>query len=298
MCRTVPDGHGARSRTVKRGRPGATAALPVTTAVTAARPRPLSLPFKSALLAGAAAMVVGSYDARAVESQAEVQINLCSTPAQVIGALKLAEKGKSTTVWLFDSPALALNQAGLRLRLREQGKTSELTLKVAGQNCATVASTLLQPDGKCEADLHGDALDDVVSLTRRLDARGRAALLAPDARRGAPLVGALATTLDARQRTLLAKQRGVAAGAALLPQDIARLGPSTVRAYRGTDRAYEVEVWSLPGGQQFVELSDKVRRDAALARRAELTGQLTAAGVVICPDQDSQARNKLELLAH
>jgi hypothetical protein len=256
----------------------------------------MSLRFKFALLAGAAA-VVGPHAARATESRAEIQINLCSTPAQVVGALQLAEKGKSTTVWLFDSPALTLNQAGLRLRLREQGKGSELTLKVAGQNCATVESAVLRPDGKCEADLHGDALDDVISLTRRLDAQGRATLLAPEVRRGPPLVEALKATLDPRQRTMLAGQRGVAGGAAVLPQDIARLGPSTVRAYRSASQAYAVEVWTLPGRQQFVELSEKVPRDAALARRADLMRQVTAAGIAICPDQDSQAKNKLAILA-
>ncbi len=83
----------------------------------------------------------------------------------------------------------------------------------------------------------------------------------------------------------------------MLPADIARLGPSTVRAYRGADRAYEVEVWTLPGGQQFVELSDKVQRGGALARRAELVQQVAAAGIAVCPDQDSQARNKLLILA-
>lgn len=257
----------------------------------------MSLHFKIALLAGTVATAVGSHEARAVESQAEIQINLCSPPAQVINALKLAKKGKSTTVWLFDSPALTLNQSGLRLRLREQGEGSELTLKVAGQNCATVDGALLQPDGKCEADLHGGALDDVVSLTRRLDPHGRAALLAPGARRGKPLVDALNATLDPRQRAMLASQRGVAGGAAILPDDIARLGPSTLHAYRGKSSAYEVEVWTLPGGQQFVELSDKVQRNAAMARRAELMRQLEAASIAVCPDQDSQARNKLSILA-
>jgi len=265
--------------------------------VIAARHHSVLSQVKLALLAGAAAAVAGSHEARAAESTAEIQVNLCSPPAQVIDALQLTEKGKSTTVWLFDSPTLTLNQAGLRLRLRVQGKSSELTLKAAGQDCVTVDSALLDPDGKCEADLHGDALDDVVSLNRRLDAQGRATLLAPDARRGAPLVEALKSTLDPRQRTMLSKQRGVTGGVATLPVDIARFGPSTVRAYRGANRSYEVEVWTLPGGQKFVELSDKVQRDVALVRRAELMRQVTAAAIAVCPDQDSQARKKLAILA-
>ena len=95
---------------------------------------------------------------------------------------------------------------------------------------------------------------------------------------------------------MLAAQRSVAGDSALLPNDIARLGPSTVRAYRGRTGSFVVEVWTLPGGQQFVELSEKVRREEALTRRAELTAKVGAAGVVVCPDQDSQARKKLEIL--
>ena len=235
-------------------------------------------------------------DARSAESRAEVQINLCSAPTRVISALGLVEKGKPTTVWLFDSPALELNRQGLRLRLRQQGKGSELTLKSAGQNCTQVDAALLKPDGKCEADLHGDSLEDVVSLTRRLDRQEHGGLLAPGASRGAVLAKTLVSTLAPNQRTMLAAQRGVAGDSALLPDAIARLGPSTVRAYRGRKGSFVVEVWTLPGGQQFVELSEKVRREEALARRAELTSTVGAAGVAICPDQDSQARKKLEIL--
>ena len=249
------------------------------------------------LLLGTFAAAHFAHEARAVDFQAEIQINLCSAPGQVIRALQLSKKGKATTVWLFDSPALALNQRGFRLRLREKGKNAELTLKVAGQNCASVEAGLLQPDGKCEADLHGDSLEDVVSLTRQLDAQNRGKLLAPEAARGAPLAAVLAAELDRNQRSALAAGRGVVSGAALLPEDIARLGPSRVRAYHSANEAHVVEVWTLPGGQQFVELSEKTRRDTALARRTVLIQKLSASGVVICSDQDSQAKIKLAILS-
>jgi len=246
------------------------------------------------LCAGA---VFAAADARGVESRAEIQINLCSDPVRVVSALALAADSKPTTIWLFDSPALELDRAGLRLRLREHGKELELTLKVAGQNCERVNPALLKPDGKCEADLHGDALDDVISLSRRLDAQARVGLLAPNVTRGASLAAALTATLEPRQRTMLAERRSATGGAALLPADIARLGPSTVRTYRSPNASYVVEVWTLPGGQQFVELSEKTRRSAALARSAELTRLVNTAGLAICRDQDSQARNKLAILA-
>jgi hypothetical protein len=244
-----------------------------------------------------AAAVFAATDACGVESRAEIQINLCSDPTRVVSALALAAERKPTTIFLFDSPTLDLNRAGLRLRLREHDKESELTLKVAGQNCEQVSPALLKPDGKCEADLHGDALDDVISLSRRLDAPARARLLAPDETRGAPLVAALTAALEPRQRTLLTERRSATGGTALLPADVARLGPSSVRTYRSPNASYVVEVWTLPGGQQFVELSEKTRRSAALARSAELTRVLNTAGLAICRDQDSQAKNKLAILA-
>jgi len=89
----------------------------------------------------------------------------------------------------------------------------------------------------------------------------------------------------------------VAAGSPYLPQDLARLGPSMVRAYRSATQPYSVEVWTLPGGERFIELSQKVRRDVALPRRAEIQKQIVAAGVTICADQDSQAQKKLAILA-
>jgi len=235
--------------------------------------------------------------ALAVDSRAEVQINLCGDPALVIRALHLTAKGMPTKVWLFDSPSLELNRQGLRLRLRVRGKDAEMTLKAGGQDCAKVDAASLQPDGKCEADLHGDTFEDVVSLTHRLSGHKRAALLAPQAGMEKPLTYVLAGTLDARQRKLLGARRGTAAGSALLPADIARLGPSTVRSYVRAGQAYGVEIWALPAGQQFVEISQKVARGQALVRRTEIQQQLAAAGVAICPDQESQARDKLRILA-
>ena len=245
----------------------------------------------------ALAAAFAAADTRSVESQAEIQINLCSDPAQVISTLALVGDRKPTTIWLFDSPTLELNRSGLRLRLREHRKGSELTLKVAGQNCEQVNPALLKPNGKCEADLHGDALDDVISLSRRLDKSGRERLLASDTARGAPLAAALTAAMEPSQRTMLAERRSATGGAEPLPADISRLGPSTVRTYRNRNASHVVEVWTLPAGQEFVELSEKTRRSVALARRAELTQLVNAAGLAICRDQESQAKNKLTLLA-
>ena len=119
----------------------------------------------------------------------------------------------------------------------------------------------------------------------------------PEYTRGAPLAAALTAALEPRQSTMLAERRSATGGAALLPADVARLGPSSVRTYHSPNASYVVEVWTLPGGQQFVELSEKTRRSAALARSAELTRLVNTAGLAICRDQDSQAQNKLAILA-
>jgi hypothetical protein len=250
----------------------------------------------TALLAGTALIALGAFDAGAVESQAEIQINVCSDSTQLVRALRLAEQGKPTTVWLFDTPGLDLNRNGLRLRVRERGNQADLTLKAAGQDCSKVDASLLGGQGKYEADLHGDSFEDVVSLERTLDRRSLNALLAPAAASGAPLANTLSTLLTTNQRNLIGAKLGVAASA-LLPAGIKRLGPSIVQAYRPAGQAYGVEVSALPSGERFAELSQKVPREKALARRTELEAKISAAGVSICADQLSQARNKLTILA-
>ena len=232
------------------------------------------------------------------QSVAEIQINLCADPAQVVRALRLQpESGAATTIWLFDTRALELNGEGLRLRLRQKASRAELTLKVAGQDCGRVDPAVLAPHGKCEADLHGTSFDDVVSLVRRLDKGQVDSLLAPGAAQGAALEAALAGAMTKNQRDVLAARRAALGDVAPVPAGITRLGPASVRAYGRPGAAVTVEVWTMPGGQQFVELSEKVSRDAAIARRTQLLERIGAAGIAVCTDQASQARSKLEILA-
>jgi hypothetical protein len=234
---------------------------------------------------------------RAAEPQAEIQINLCSEPAQIQTALRLEPQGQPTTVWLFDTPTQALQRQDLRLRLRERGKTAELTLKVGGQACSKVSAASLGPDGKCESDLHGDSIEDVVSVNAPLKDHDLQRLLSGPSAPDSQLAATLEAALTHAQRTWLASRRGVAAGAPLLPSDLLRLGPSSVQRYRAGKGGYDVEVWTIPAGERFVELSEKVRRDVALRRRSEWLARLAQAGVAVCADQASQARVKLERLS-
>ena len=100
----------------------------------------LQLPFFSILFA--AAVAKAATDAAgpprvAKGARAEVQIALCAPPDRIVRALDLRPSGAPLEVWQFDDSALTLFARGLRLRLRvaEDGG-SELTLKVADQDCA------------------------------------------------------------------------------------------------------------------------------------------------------------------
>src|SRR5262245_40157047 len=222
--------------------------------------------------------------------QAEIQINICSDPQQTVRALKLRPSSRETTVWLFDDRALDLHREGLRLRLRLTKRGAELTLKVAGQDCGRYRAPA-EGSGKCEADLHGTSFDDVVSLSRSLSQQQVDALIGPDPVRHQPVAEALRAVLTRSQRDLLATLR--AGKADLIPPDLMALGPMKLRAYRPPGDKYVVEVWSLAAGAEFVELSERAPRDMALARHAELVDRVTAAGLVVCADQESQAGERL-----
>lgn len=239
-------------------------------------------------------VAAGCTTAVAAPGVAEVQINVCSEPAQVVRALGLRSAKDATTVWLFDTAALDLHRNGLRLRLRQGGR-DELTLKAAGQDCAKTDKQLLRPDGKCEADLHGEHLEDVISLSRPLGRHETSPLLTEPAASKEALADALWALMNEHQRDLLATSRRAAGGR--LPAGVRALGPSQVRAYRPPAKGFVVEVWTLPKGQQFVELSQRATRDTAIGLRAQLLGRIASAGLTVCTDQQSQAGEKLRLLA-
>jgi hypothetical protein len=218
---------------------------------------------------------------------AEVQINLCTEPAEIVRALALhAESATPREAWYFDTPDLALFRRGLVFRLRLTGRGAELTLKAADQDCKQVPPALLPArEGKCEYDLHGSDFKGAVSLTRRLDEATSSALLGDRI----PLEKALSA----------AQVRFLREGASAwpLPPGIARLGPVRIHAFHSKTAKFVVEAWALPAGTRYVEISEKARVDDALRRRSELENVLAGAGVKVCADQASQAGAKLRELA-
>jgi hypothetical protein len=241
----------------------------------------LSIAVLASLMAGDSGAALGA-DAGA--RVAEVQINLCEPADRVIGALGLKGEAPRQS-WYFESRDLALQSRGLVFRLRQTGATAELTLKVARQDCSTIPPALI-PDGqgKCEFDLHGESMQGAVSLSRRLNAADTADLLA--GRRG------LSAALSATQVRFLQERVGLWP----LPAGIERLGPVSIATFRRKGERLVVEAWTLPGGERYLEISQKSDQAHALQLRAALLERLEAARIAVCTDQSSQSAAKLRQL--
>jgi hypothetical protein len=228
--------------------------------------------------------VAGWPAAAAPEAQLDLQFSLCTSPAEVQRALALEQRGAPFEVWLFDNPALELLNHGLRIRLRGAGtKSKELTLKLAAQDCSKLPP-LPRGEGKCEYDSHDTTISGSLSLTRKL-AAGRANAL---------LAGQLALA-DVLSPTQLSALRN-APGGWPLPADLRALGPTRVSAYLSGDKAYQVDISELPGGERFIEISRKVALSDAEPARRRFEADLAKSGVDVCADQSAQAVNKLRAL--
>ena len=252
-----------------------------------------------AMLIAAAGTEPGAYAAGpapgAKRPQVEVQIGLCSPIDHIVHALELHPRGGPIEVWQFDDSAISLIARGLRLRLRvaTDGR-SELTLKVANQDCAQLDSRLIPPgEGKCEYDVYGTdmagavgtAMAGVVSLNSKLDARRTAELLAGHIEP--------ANVLSPSQVRYLREIVGIWP----LPDDIRRLGPMQVRTYRTKGSRYDVDISQLPNGERYAEISAKVAQPEATSRIKVMKAELERAGVETCADQSSQAASKLRSLS-
>jgi hypothetical protein len=244
----------------------------------------------SAILVMIFATTVIALRARAVVAstvmQAEIQIGLCAPADQIVQALDLHPRGTPIEVWQFDDPALALVGYGLRLRLRMAADgRSEITLKVADQDCARVDSKLIpRGEGKCEYDVYGTSMTGAVSLTRRLGVDSTNDLLAG---RVAP-----AHVLGPSQIRYLREVVRVWP----LPPGIRGLGPMQVRTYQSRGDLYNIDISQLPGGEQYAEISRKVPTADATRTMEAMRADLARAGVEMCADQSSQAANKLRAL--
>jgi len=219
------------------------------------------------------------------KARAEVQVNVCSDTRNVVAALALRADPLAREVWYFDTAERALFSRGVVFRLRVGHGAPELTMKVARQDCpAQPVGALPRGEGKCEYDWHGETAHGAVSLSRALTANDAMAL-----REGRT---PLAAVLSAAQVRFLREQLGISP----LPAGVAPIGPATLQAYRPAKDRYVVEVWTLPAGSPFVEISRKSTNADAPRVREELLALLSRAGVEVCSDQASRAEEKLRLL--
>jgi hypothetical protein len=217
--------------------------------------------------------------------RAEIQVALCGQPDAIERALELVPRGPDYETWLFDDADLSMLQRGLRIRLRVKPKDSELTVKIAAQDCGALAPGLVpKKEGKCEFDVHGEHIEGVVSLTRTLDASAVQGLIAGRK--------PMAQALSAAQVRYL-RQR---AGAWPLPTDLRALGPIANRVLETPDKIYDVDLSRLPGGEQYLEISIKVPRDDVGRARTALAIRLAQSKVEVCADQAGQAATKLRQL--
>jgi hypothetical protein len=220
------------------------------------------------------------------EPRAEIQINLCASPHDVIQALPLRPDGEAPTeAWYFDTPELEFARRGLVFRLRQGDRQPELTLKLANQDCMDIKPAWIPRDeGKCEYDNHGAVFSGAVSLTNALDAESARALTAGRL----PLENALSAAQIAYLRDVVAVWPLVSG---ILP-----LGPAHIRQYRAKKADFDVNVWALPAGETDIELSEKTSFRKVLGRRAELLAMLSKSGIALCPDQAGQGVKRLRIL--
>ena len=228
--------------------------------------------------------VAGSEEAAQASFPAEVQVNLCSEPQEIIQALQLKRKGVNLReAWYFDTAKLDLFMSGVLVRLRISDKKSELTLKFAHQNCPEISLEFLPADqAKCEYDLHGEKLEGAVSISRSLETQQVDDLLNGST--------ALVDHLSPVQVRYL--REGVDVWP--LPSGLKLLGPGTIDTYKNKNHPFTVEIWQLQSGLRTVEISQKSTVADARSVEVHLKEILASSQVKICEDQGSQAGRKLK----
>ena len=173
-----------------------------------------------------------------------------SASSRCVRAARHTRRGSSTIA------SLALLDRGLRLRLRRQRDGSELTLKVAKQDCRRLPRRRRARKAKASAsiDVYGDSQQGAVSLSRTLDAAVRRATSSPARSDVASAAERRAGALPARRREGMAAARPTCARSARSP--IASTAASR----------YDVDISTLPDGERYAEIADKVPLDARAAR--------------------------------
>jgi hypothetical protein len=194
-------------------------------------------------------------------------------------------------VYFFDTPDLALNQAGVVVRARRvQGKGDDTVVKLR----PVVPAEL--PKGLRKSPSFGVEVDAMPG-----------GFVCSGSLKGAPRAGEVREVSLGRRsvRKLFSKEQR-AFYAAHAPEgigldDLAILGPIFVLklkfAPEGLARKLVAELWLYPDNSLVLELSTKCAPGEAFQAAAETRAYLTARGVDLAGEQETKTRKALEFFA-
>jgi hypothetical protein len=194
-------------------------------------------------------------------------------------------------ICFYDTPALELFQSGLVLRSRvARGDDDDVTVKLRPLAPSAVAASWFDEDGfKCEEDRSGEASVFSCSLTVSRSARSIESV-----QKGTARIASLFSEAQCRLVRDYAKVQ---------PdwEHLHVLGPLDAQTWDvdlpGLDHELSAELWTLPGGQQMLEVSTKVPHTEAEATAAALDAALAARGLDPSGVQDTKTHAALQAFA-
>jgi hypothetical protein len=230
-------------------------------------------------------------DDLAEESRVELKATLApSATERARERLRLSDdRSEERGIWFYDTPALDLFEAGAVLRARDvKGDDDDSTVKIRPLEAADVdPSWFALDDWKCEIDRLPDRQVSSCSLTV-VQGEDEIEEVAAGER-------AIDKLFSSKQEELLA-----AYGPAHAWDDLVALGPIPSRVWKLSTKALPAkltaELWTLPDGDQILELSMKVEAPDADDAQADLLEYLAARGLELASDQETKTRRALEAL--
>src|SRR5262245_32592420 len=200
-------------------------------------------------------------------------------------------RAERVEVCFYDTPALELFESGLVLRSRvAHGDDDDVTVKLRPLAPSAVAASWFDVDGfKCEEDRSGKTSVPSCSLTVSRSAKAIDAV-----QHG---TGRIASLLSEEQCRLVREYARVQPDWDRLQA----LGPLDAKDWKvelpGLHGKVSAELWTLPGGQQMLEVSTKVPHAEADAAAAALDAALAAHGLDASGVQETKTRAALEAFA-
>jgi hypothetical protein len=196
-----------------------------------------------------------------------------------------------TEVCFYDTPTLELYEAGLVLRSRKvEDGGDDVTTKLRPLARSAVAASWFRLEGfEAEEDRTGTTSVESCSFTER-----RAARVIDEVAAGARGIESL---FSAEQRAFVREYARVAPDWRRLRV----LGPVLARTWKldlsELDHRLSAELWTLPDGQQLLELSTRAAAADADATAAALEAALRSRGLEPNGEQGTKTRVALEALA-